>query len=384
MALEHTLNASDVERCVRLMTRLVLPTVSNGPGLDRGAVAGHGRQLRDRAASAARGPGRLGRGAGRPDRRGTALGGHPRVGVLRRSTRGRHGVVRLGEGDVAGHDVRGRPEQMLVDTNFAVAQEPSWSPWRDTALGLCAEAHLLTGDVERAAGLFAKASAAAATSGNAGSLVFSEAQLAQIAMDQGRWAEAAKRTELARAAIEKHRLHDYAISVLAFVSAARLEVQRGNSKEADRQLNHAMRARPSCTSAMPSIAVRVRLRLAKLFLARADTATARQLVGEIDDVLDHCPELGALVAEVAELRDIVASSVQRGWPAERPQPGRAAAAAVLADPPHDQRDRRTAVRHPQHHQLRGHFDLSQARRLLAQPRRAAGDGDRAARRLARS
>ena len=54
------------------------------------------------------------------------------------------------------------PEQMLADASFAVAQEPPWSSWRDTALCLCAEAHLLTGDVEQARAVFAEASAAAA------------------------------------------------------------------------------------------------------------------------------------------------------------------------------------------------------------------------------
>ena len=48
------------------------------------------------------------------------------------------------------------PEQMLADASFAVAQEPPWSPWRDTALYLCAEAHLLIGDVDQAGALFAE------------------------------------------------------------------------------------------------------------------------------------------------------------------------------------------------------------------------------------
>ena len=67
-------------------------------------------------------------------------------------------------------------------------------------------------------------------------------------------------------------MHDYAISVLAFAAAARLAVHRGDLKEADRQLTRAMRARPSCTFALPFIAVRVRLQLAKVLLGQGRTS----------------------------------------------------------------------------------------------------------------
>ena len=79
------------------------------------------------------------------------------------------------------------PEQMLADASLAVAQEPAWSPWRDTALDLYAEAHLLNGDVDQATALFGEASAAAAASGNTDPRVVSEAELALLAMDRGRW-----------------------------------------------------------------------------------------------------------------------------------------------------------------------------------------------------
>ena len=204
------------------------------------------------------------------------------------------------------------PEQAMTDASLAVAQEPPWSPWRDQALCLCAEAHLLTGDVDRAAALFAEASALAATNSNTDALVLSESELALLAMDRGRWAEAAEHLELALAAIDEHRMHDYATSVLAFAGAARLAVHRGDLKEADRQLTQAMRARPSCTFVLPYLAVRVRLQLAKVSWAIGDQTTARHLLREIDDILLHRPALGALVDEVSEFRRILTSSAQVG------------------------------------------------------------------------
>ena len=54
------------------------------------------------------------------------------------------------------------PEPMMADAAFAVAQEPAWSPWRDTALWLLGEAHLLAGHLDEARALLAEASAVAA------------------------------------------------------------------------------------------------------------------------------------------------------------------------------------------------------------------------------
>ena len=143
------------------------------------------------------------------------------------------------------------PEQMVTDASFAAAEEPPWSPWRATALILCAEAQLLLGDDERATALFLETSAVAAALGNVDDLVLSNAELAVLAMDRGRWAEAAEHLQLALATVDEYRLHDYAISVLAFAAAARLAVHRGDRNEADRQLARAMRARPVCTFALP-------------------------------------------------------------------------------------------------------------------------------------
>ncbi len=126
-------------------------------------------------------------------------------------------------------------------------------------------------------------------------------------MDRGRWAEAAGHVELALAAIDEYRMHDYVTSVLAFAVAARLAVHRGDLKEADRQLTQAMRARPTCTFVLPWLAVRARLQLAKVYWGMGDHTTARHLQREIDDILLHRPDLGALVDEVSELRKITSS-----------------------------------------------------------------------------
>ena len=72
-----------------------------------------------------------------------------------------------------------------------------------------------------------------------------------------------------------------------------------------------MRARPSCTFALPYLAVRVRLQLAKVYAAIADQATARHLLREIDDIVLHRPALGTLVDEVSEFRTLLTSNARR-------------------------------------------------------------------------
>jgi LuxR family maltose regulon positive regulatory protein len=89
-------------------------------------------------------------------------------------------------------------------------------------------------------------------------------------------------------------------------------VHRGDLDEAERQLTQAMRSRPSLTFALPYLAVRVRVQLAKVYWALGDAMTARHLVQEIDDVLHHRPALGTLLDEVAELRRAIAASGDGG------------------------------------------------------------------------
>ena len=197
------------------------------------------------------------------------------------------------------------PQQMATDARTAAAAEPPWSPWHAVAMCLSAEAQLLLGDPQRATPLLAQTSAVAAKLGNVGTVVLSHAELAVLAMDDGRWTQAAEHVNAALTAADQYRLHDYSLSVLAFAAAARLAVHHGNRKEVDRQLARAMRARPQCTFTLPWLAIRVRLQLAKVYAALTDHGTARHLLHEIDDILLHRPALGTLLDEVSTLREIL-------------------------------------------------------------------------------
>jgi len=312
LALEHLLNTAERDRCVRLVTELVLPTYSAG-----------------RISTALRWLSALGD---------SAIEGYPPLAVLagwitalagRTAEAQRWAAIVEGasfdlvpaDGTASFDSARAMlraimctagPEQMMIDANLAVAQEPPWSPWRDTALCMAAEAHLLLGDVDKACVLFAETSATGEALGNTDTIVDGESELALVQMDRGRWEEAADHVDRALALIDEHRMHDYATSVLAFAEAGRLAVHRGDLAEADRRLTQAMRARPACTFVLPFLAVRGRLQLAKVYWTIGDATTTRHLLREIDDLLLRRPALGALVDEASDFRRVIASSGRTG------------------------------------------------------------------------
>lgn len=200
------------------------------------------------------------------------------------------------------------PEQMLADARFAVEQEPSWSAWRDSVLVALAEAHLLGGQNDRARERFEETSRVAAEVGYTDNFAIAEAELALLAIDRGGGLkEAEDHAKRALGFIEQHRMQDYATAVIAFAAGARVSLQGGEVEETNRLLAQGMRARQFCTAAIPFLAVRARLHLARVWLALAETSVARHLLREIADILHKRPRLGALVDEVEEFREEVSA-----------------------------------------------------------------------------
>ena len=194
------------------------------------------------------------------------------------------------------------PQRMLDDARLALDAEPAWGSWRDTALVLSADAHRLAGDEGAAARHLEACVEAANVLHHADTLVHAQAQLADLDMDRGRWDSAEERVRQVLTTIEEQRTHDYPTSALGYAVAARLAHHaRDHARTAD-LLTRGMRARTSSTYAFPTLAVRVRLRLARTSWATGDVAAVRHLLREIDDVLLRRPALGVLVDEVADLR----------------------------------------------------------------------------------
>ena len=205
------------------------------------------------------------------------------------------------------------PQQMLADASFAVAQEPPWSPWRDTALCLCGEAHLLIGDVDQAGALFAESSTLAAAMSNTDTFVDSESELALLAMDRGRWAEAAEHVE------RRARCHRGASDARLRRQRARLR-RRGPARPAPRRLEgggppaRAGDAGPSDMHVRAALLRRARYGC-NLPRCTAPSATRPPPVTCCRRSTTSChtaPHLGALVDEVDEFRQILTSSAPAG------------------------------------------------------------------------
>ena len=382
MAVEYLLSTAERERSARLVARAGAGDLQRGADLHGPALAGGAGRLRDQGAT------RRWRSwpAGSPPwsaTRPTRSGGRPS------STRSSFDEVPEG-GPASFASSRAMlramtcpagPEQLMADAELAVAQETPSSQWRDTALYSLAEAHLLAGDVDRAVAAFEEATSVGQALGHTDPIVSCTSELAILAMDAGRWEEAADLLAIALGIIDDHQMHDYAISVLAFAAAARLAVHRGDLVRADRRLTQGMRSRPLSTFVVPFLAVRGRLQLAKVYTIRGDQAAARMLLREIDDILKQRPLLGALVDEVAEFRRVASGAAAARHGGLAADLRRAAAPAVPADLPHDRRDRGPAASHPQHGRHRGVRHLPQAGCLLAWRRRSSGHRARASRRL---
>ena len=188
------------------------------------------------------------------------------------------------------------------------------------------------------------------------------------------------------ATIDEHRMHDYAMS------AARVR-RRGPTGVASRRPERD--EPPARAGDASSTDVHVRAALAR----RAAPAAARQGVRRdrptrqrlgtccARSTTSSCtgPTSGALVDEVAELRQTLAAPTPDGAAGGPPlSPAELRLLPYLQTHLTVPRDRRSAVRLPQHRPVAGRLDLPQARRLVAERRGATGDGDRTARRVDRT
>ncbi|MFK4804374.1 LuxR C-terminal-related transcriptional regulator [Microbacterium sp. ZW CA_36] len=194
------------------------------------------------------------------------------------------------------------PSRLLTDAELAVASEPLWSPWRAPALYLLGTALVLVGDTPGAERAFTASVERAAQAGNTAAHLLSESELAVIALDGGTIEDAAHHARAAMSVVDDNHLDGYPTATLALAVSARVALRRGDAAASHRLLARAMRARIHCNHVMPFVAVRARLQLAKVFAGLGDAAAARQLLKEADDLLQRCPQVAALGAEVTEFR----------------------------------------------------------------------------------
>ena len=128
------------------------------------------------------------------------------------------------------------------------------------------------------------------------------AERSLLAMTQGEWQQAEALAERAAAGAHRAWLEQYPSSALLHATTARLTIHRGDVLRARDDLARAERLGAGLTWALPHLAVRVRLELARNYLALTDAAAARTVLREVDDLLAHRPRLGILGDQAAALR----------------------------------------------------------------------------------
>jgi LuxR family maltose regulon positive regulatory protein len=206
-------------------------------------------------------------------------------------------------------------EQMLADSEAALAGLTPASPWRPPSLLLRGAATLLTGDVERAEPMLAEAADAAAASGAVWAGVAARSELSLLALERRDLKTAEAEAALGRAIIDDAPSADYVVSAILLAADARLSVAQGKGAAARQALAAAQRLRPALTHALSWFSVQVRLELATAHLALHDPRGASTLHHEAEEILRRRPRLGTLAAEAEEIRAEITSTVDEssGW-----------------------------------------------------------------------
>jgi len=298
-ALEYFMAAGDVDTAAGLMEELWQPvfrqarvsTLQRWMGWleDRGGFEGHPLAATNASALAATigRPAQAERWSDVADRqldRDAARPGDPyteAMAALSRALLCRHGIG-----------------QMRADADEAVKKLAEAGIVRPAAQALQGVACVLSGDLDGGDAMFEEAFRIGENVGVPDALAAILAERALIAMARNRWSQAEGFASQARVILHQVGMED----ALVCAVQARLAWHRGDAAAARQELVTAQRARPRLTYAEPHIAVQARIELIRVHLALGDTAAARTLIREIDDVLKHRPDLGTLVGEAQALR----------------------------------------------------------------------------------
>jgi LuxR family maltose regulon positive regulatory protein len=188
-------------------------------------------------------------------------------------------------------------EQMRADAAFAVESEAAWSPWRLTAVVAVGFTHVLTGDDLRAEEVLGDLVRESRPVEDATTSSIAMAQLALYALERGELSEA---EALSREAHERAGgAMLAAASAFALVARARVAQRQGDARKLAEHVAGVQLQRPKLTAAIPWLSALTLLQLARIHVASGDSAGARTILHDLNDLLRERPDLG-IVGEQAE------------------------------------------------------------------------------------
>jgi LuxR family maltose regulon positive regulatory protein len=188
--------------------------------------------------------------------------------------------------------------QMRADADEAVRKFAAANSMMPVALLCQALARILSGDYDDSDALLEDAARDADEVGSHEVQADALCERSLLAVARGDWSSAEILAARARDALRPIGME----TLLASALLARTAIHRGDLAAARREVVSAQRLRPLLTYAIPHMAVQARIQLVHVHLALADTAGARTLTREIDEILKRRPGLGTLVEEARELQ----------------------------------------------------------------------------------
>ena len=197
---------------------------------------------------------------------------------------------------------RGGVEQLRTDADDAARKFAAMGladPAPVVAQGI---ALVLSGDLDGGDVFFEDAVTIGEGSEGQDALAIALCERSLVAMERGDWSRAQHLADQARTVLRKARIEETFVTPLVCAAQARAAVHQGDIPAARQALVNAQRLRPVLTYALPYFAVQARIELARACIALADSAGARTLVREIDELLKRRPGLGTLADQAQELR----------------------------------------------------------------------------------
>ncbi len=193
-------------------------------------------------------------------------------------------------------------EQMRADADEAVRRFAAGSFLTPAPALVQGTARILCGDLEGGDLSLEDAVSVGEKADAPDDLAVALCERSLVVMARSQWGPAEVLADQARTVLRRAGIEESYVTPLICALRARAATHRGDVPAARKELVGAQHLRPVLTYALPYLAVQARIELARVHLALADTAGARTLMREVDDVLRRRPGLGTLVGEAEALR----------------------------------------------------------------------------------
>ena len=205
-------------------------------------------------------------------------------------------------------------KQMLADADQAVAAVAAGNLAGSVPALVQGIARVLSGDLDGGAAALQEAVSIADELDSAETSAVALCEQSLLAIARGDWNQAEILAERADATLNRAGMEDSFATPMVCAVRARTALHRGDVPAARRELVRAQRVRSLLTYAIPHLAAQGRIELARVHLTLADTAGARTLMREIDEILRCRPGLGTLLGEVQALRTRLTAERRPGVP----------------------------------------------------------------------